>query len=397
MKTHLEESLQRDIDHIREQVEAMSRLAVKALEDCVTALVEDDRQLAHAIILRDQYIDEKEKEIDRLCQEFLVKQQPVATQLRLVYSAIKINLEMERVGDYAESIARHLLKIQVQPSADITSGIAELAGLAIGMFRDSVQAFNSQDDELAHQTIAVEEAADVLKRKLNGELVHLFRENKIGFDELDALMTVVRRFERVSDQARNICMEALYLCTGEPAKHPADKFRVLFVDEFNSCRSQMAEAIAKGMAAPRFEFLSAGMEPKPVDVATQEFMATKGADLSQNVPQAVFQVPELDHFQVIVALARKAHRAFPQRPRKVIFLDWPVPDPSAKEGSDEEVRAAYERTYKFLETHITDLVSAILGSQPQSDTPKSDAAAATAAEPGVAEAGNPEAEEEETP
>src|SRR5574340_1559626 len=117
MPTRLEQSLERDIGRIRQQVLEMAALAEKSLRDCVRALVDGNRQLANAVILRDQYIDEKEKGIDRLCLEFLVTQQPVGAHLRLAYSAIKINLELERVGDYAESVARQLLRLETSPVA----------------------------------------------------------------------------------------------------------------------------------------------------------------------------------------------------------------------------------------------------------------------------------------
>ncbi len=82
MALHLEESRQRDIDRIRGKVTEMAGLGEKALWDSVKALKERNRQLAYAVILRDQYIDELEKEVDRLCLEFIVRQQPVASQLR---------------------------------------------------------------------------------------------------------------------------------------------------------------------------------------------------------------------------------------------------------------------------------------------------------------------------
>lgn len=109
MQTHYEETLQRDIDRIRRKLTEMGALAQRALKHCVQALLERNRQLAYSVILRDQRIDELEKEIDRLCLEFIVRQQPVAGTLRFAYSTIKINLELERVGDYAESMARQVI------------------------------------------------------------------------------------------------------------------------------------------------------------------------------------------------------------------------------------------------------------------------------------------------
>ncbi len=365
MTTHLEESLERDIERIRQKIMEMAGLAERALQDAVKALVENDRQLAYAVILRDQYIDEKEKEIDRLCLEFLVRQQPVAGPLRLVYSAIKINLELERVGDYAESMARQQLRLSSLSRTELpTDGILEIASLSIPMLHDAIEAFVRQDPELANKTIAVEQTVDVLYSKLNADLFRLLHEGRIPLEIMDPLMNVGRRLERVSDQSRNICMEVLYMCTGEYAKHSgAEAFRVLFVDEHNACASQMAEAIARSLNQPKFVFYSAGIEPRPIDATTLQFMSEKGFDLSRKTPKALFQVPYLDHYQVIVTLAKEADSAFPQQPRKMVYLDWSLPDPSKLKGSPEEVRAAYESAYQFINSQVRDLVEAIQGNK----------------------------------
>ena len=362
MSTHLEESMQREVDRIRGKLTEMSALGEKALRDCVKALVDRNRQTAYTVILRDQYIDELEKEVDRLCLEFIVRQQPVAGLLRFAYAAIKINLELERVGDYAESIARQILKLvdlNVQFPMD---RIQEIAGLSIPMLRDATQAFVNQDAELARKTIDTEHAVDLLKSKLNNYLIALFREDKLPFEALNPLVMISRRFERVSDQARNICMETLYMCTGEYVKHAgAEAFRVLFVDEHNACRSQMAEAIALSLDQPKFIFTSAGLEPLPISPMTVGFMKEKGLDVARMVPKAINQVPNLDHYHVIVVLAPEAVKAFPRRPRKLAFLEWTVQDPSRTQGTPAEVAAAYESTYQFIREHVHDLVGAILG------------------------------------
>ncbi|MBI5445782.1 MAG: phosphate transport system regulatory protein PhoU, partial [Deltaproteobacteria bacterium] len=137
MPTHLEQSLQRDVDRLRAKVIEMCDLVDKALRDCVKALVENNRQLAYAVILRDDLIDEKEKELDRLCLEFLVRQQPVAGMLRLAYSTIKINQELEQVGDYAENIARQSLKLGDLPTEVPKDRFVEIANLSITMLRDA--------------------------------------------------------------------------------------------------------------------------------------------------------------------------------------------------------------------------------------------------------------------
>jgi phosphate transport system protein len=364
MPTRLEESLERDVERIRQQVVEMSALAERALRDCVEALRDGNRQRAYAVVLRDQYIDEKEKEIDRLCLEFLVRQQPVGVHLRLAYSAIKINLELERVGDYAESVARQLLRLSSLPAPPdaIRERIGEMADIAIPMIRESTEAWVRQDPELAKKVIVSEPAVDALLGKLNAEVIEALREQRIVPEMMEPLVTIGRRFERVADQARNVCMETLYMCTGEYAKHPgAETFRVLFVGEHNACRSQMAEAIALSLAQPKFIFSSAGLDPRAVDPQALAFMKEKGFDVSRMAPKAIYQVPNLDHYQVIVGVAREAQLAFPRSPRKMVYVDWSIADPSRVQGSPEEVRAAYEATFEFLSSHVRDLVGAVLG------------------------------------
>jgi phosphate transport system protein len=368
MTTHLEESLERDIERIRTEVREMSSIAERSLRDCVRAFVEDNRQLAYAVILRDQHIDEKEKAIDQLCLEFLVRQQPVGAPLRLAYSTIKMNLELERVGDYAESVARQVVKLSRFPPAPqvLKQWVTEMADRAIPMLHDAVEAFLQQDAEAARQAMEAEPAVDALKRKFNAEIVDLVREQKIPPEGIAPLMTIGRRFERVADQARNVCMEVLYLCTGEVAKHPdAETIRILFVDEHNNCRSQMAEAIARSLGQPGFAFSSAGLEPGTLDERTLELLKAKGLDVTHLAPKFVYQVPDLDKFQVTVGLADRVKEAFPRTPRKMVYLDWSLGDPSRVEGTDEEIRAAYEAAYEFLSGQIRELIEIVIGNRPQ--------------------------------
>ncbi len=361
MATHFEESLQRDIDRIRERLSAMAGLAEQALRDCVKALQQGNRKVAYSVILRDQRIDELEKETDRLCLEFLVRQQPVAGNLRFAYAAIKLNLELERIGDYAESIARHVLNQIDRKVSMPTERFVEMANLSIPMLRDAVRAFVTQDADLAKITMDVEDKVDVLRSDINAEILHSVREGRVPVESLTPLMTIAYRFERVSDQAKNICQETIYMCTGQFAKHlGTEVFRMLFVDEHNSCRSQMAEAIANSLHFDKFLFASAGLDPKPIDANTVSFMKAKGHDVSRNTPKRIEQVPNVDHYHIIVGLAKPAQKALPPPPRKVVYIDWALADPSKTQGSPAQIHAAYEEAYQFLETQIRELIEAVV-------------------------------------
>lgn len=361
-ESHLEATLQRDIDRIRGKVIEMAGRAERALQEGLHALLTANRQKAYTIILRDQYIDELEKEIDRLCLEFLVRQQPVAGHLRFAYATIKINAELERIGDYAESIARQILKISSQNPQPSCERFVEIANLSIPMLHDAIRSFVDQDAGLARSTMAAEEKANALRDQINAELLYAEKIGQLKLEVLTPLMQIARRYERVSDQAKNICEEVLYLCTGEYSKHSGgDVFRILFLDKDNSCLSQMAEGIANSFGQSRIVFSSAGIDPKPIEPKTRDFLAAKGIDISKNAAKAIQQIPNLEHYQLVIAFCKEARSAFKAGKSKTIILDWPSHDPSRATGSREQIQAAYEECSQYLRAQIQDLAEAILG------------------------------------
>jgi len=359
---HLEAFLQRDIDVIRSKLLTMAALDERALTRAFKAFLTRDRQLAYSVILRDQDVDALETELDRLCVEFIIRHQPAAGNLRFVYSASKVAGQLERVGDYAESIARQILLMSHLPYEIPKDSFHEIANLAIPMLHNAVHAFVDKNPELARATMSVEPRVNQVRDDLSDKLVEWREEGRLPLEALSPLLTVARRFERVSDQATNICEEALYFATGEYRRHlPREGFHVLFVDDNNDCLSRMAEVAAKALKAERFSFSSAGLVGGAVDPRTVWFLAEKGYDISNQPSRSVGEVLRSESFHIMVALSKDAEKAFPQRPTKVLGLQWAVPDPSKAQGSPEEIRAEYERAFQWLTQHVRDLVHAILG------------------------------------
>lgn len=365
--SHLEESLQRNLEGLRSKVAEMAGLAERALKSSVQALVERNRPLAYSVILRDQYIDELEMELDRLCLEFLVRHQPAGGHLRFVFTTIQTNKELERIGDYAESICRQALALSgLEPQPDYTRFV-ELGDLALHMLHDAVHAFLHQDADLAWRTMAIEERANTLRNTINAEVAELSRQGKLPTAALNPLLTVARRLERAADQTKNLCEEALFLSTGEFVKHKrAEAFRILFFDSANACLSQMAERIGNALGQPRFVFRSAGVAPQALSEHAAAFMAGKGLPLSGHTSKSLEQVPEWQTFQVIVALGSQARQALPLRSGKIVVFTWTLPDPSTVEGTPEVMQAAFESAYQTLESNIRELVGAILD-EPQAE------------------------------
>ena len=360
MQGHLEASLQEDLEEIRGKVAEMGQLVEAAVRASIRAVLLRDRQVAYGVILRDSFVDDAEKQVDRLCLRILVRDHPAARLLRLVYTSIRVNLELERVGDYAEAIAREALRLSSIEAPLPLDRLQHIADLAEPMLHDAIRSFVDQNPDLATKTIEGDEAVDLLRDKLTADVTREFREGQLPFEALVPLIMIIRRLERVSDQARNISMETLYLCTGEVVKHRTSAMiNVLFVDERSSCRSLMAEFIGTSLHEQGFAFSSAGLDPLPIQKSTATFMASKGHDVTRAVPRALTDVENLEHQDVIILLAPEAKRAFPRRPRKAVLLQWPIEDPSLVTGTEEQVRNAYEKAYTFIASHIRDLVSAI--------------------------------------
>lgn len=359
---HFEAVLQHDIDLIRAKLLEMLALDERALTRAAQAFLKRDRQLAYSVILRDQDVDALDAALDKLCLEFIVRHQPAASHLRFVYSASKIVNLLERCGDYAESIARQVLLLSSLNYEFPTERFAEIATLAIPMLHNAVHAFVDRNVDLARSVMASEPRVNQLRDALTSELVDWREQGRLTGEALPSLITVARRFERVSDQATNISEQALYFATGEYIRHRVrEGFRVLFVDQNNGCLSRIAQVAATNFGAKRFTFDSAGLTAGVVEPQTIRFLARKGTDVSHQPSKSVDQVQDMVEVQVVIALSKEAERAFPPKPSKTLGLQWLVPDPSQARGSAAEIDAEYERAWQSLTNHVRDLVQAILG------------------------------------
>ena len=358
---HLEALLQHDIDQIKAKVREMARLDEQALNRALQAFLNRDRQLAYSVILRDQYVDELETEIDQLCLEFIVRHQPAAGHLRFVYAASKVVKELERIGDYAESVGRMVLQIRSIDMEFPTELFTAVAHESIPMLHDAILAFVDKDVELAHATLAKEPYVRQLRDALTTDLVEWRQQGRIPLEALSPLATIARRFERVMEQAANICEEALYSATGEYIKHRrGGGFRILFVDDANKCLSPMAEAIAKSLGFEKLFFASCGVIEGNMDPIAARFLEGKGMGLSGFTPASIEKIAQPEQFQVAVALSKNAEMAITNLSTKTLKLTWMISDPSNLAGTLEEHEGAFQRAFEDLSNHIHALAQAIL-------------------------------------
>ena len=210
----------------------------------------------------------------------------------------------------------------------------------------------------------LEKSVDRVRYSIDHELVNLRGKEKLPVEALSSLMIIISRFERVADQACNMCEEVLYMCIGEDIKHKGkDVFRVLFIDEHDACRGQMAVGIGNSLDIDRFIFSSAGIAHKAIDPRTKIFMFEKNIDISEQTSKYVNQVLNLENYPIIISLCKEADDAFPPPPVKTVRISWNVVNPSKVTGQEEEIQAAYEKTFQYLDSHIRDIVEATLGNE----------------------------------
>jgi phosphate transport system protein len=348
----LEQLVQRDIDAIRGRIKKMGGLVVNALEDALAALSERDRARAFGVVLRDHEIDALEDHIDRLCQEFLVRHIPVATQLRFVLSVIKINAELERMGDYAESIARRAVDLAVLPPQPVYPRLVEMANIALRMLRQSVDAFMREDVEAARAVLDLDREVNAVERRIHAEIE---QSASAPGAQSYTLLNVSDRIERVADRACNICEDVIYLCTGEIVRHlPRYDRRILFLSLHNGYRTQVAEAVGHSLAPTYLEFYSAGLEPMPLDAPAIAAGERHGLPLSRQRAKSIADIGRIEDFHVVITFGREAEDICAKLPYKIIYLDWDVSRPEEK-ATDEY----YDRTYEDVRAKVTDLVEAL--------------------------------------
>ncbi|MBX3746713.1 MAG: phosphate signaling complex protein PhoU [Verrucomicrobiae bacterium] len=357
--SHLELHLQQAVDRLRAHVSLMGAMAIRAVERAGNALLNRNVTEASAVILRDRLLDQHEADGERLGLEFLVRHQPAGRTLRFVHASLRIVRELERIGDCAESVARQTLRIhRLDPPPELAP-FAEQSALAIDMLQRALQAYRDEDESLARQTIPVEDAADQLRDQIRDRLLDRQRAGQLSVPGLTTLLTIARRLERITDQAKNICEEVVFLCTGQLLRHPhADAFRILFVDDTHACLGHLAEAIARRAADDRFVFHSAGMRPGPPDPRTRDFLQRRGVDIRTLTSRSLGQVPSPEEHHLVIALSEVARSVFPLAPSKTLCLDWPTPDPTtlSDSGAGDE---GWDTAWRSLEQRLHPLLQAI--------------------------------------
>lgn len=208
------EAFDRDLHQLQDDLLRMGALVESALDRAIEALRNRSVQLADAIIAADNTIDALHLELEERCLRLMATQQPMAKDLRTIAAVWIMTIDLERMGDHAEDIARIVQRIADQPLLKPLIDIPRMADLVRGMLRDGLDAFISRDTELARQMAARDDEIDHLYRQIFRELLTYMLEDTRNIQRATHLLMVAQALERMGDHATNIAERVIYMVTG---------------------------------------------------------------------------------------------------------------------------------------------------------------------------------------
>jgi len=226
----MERHFEQRIEELKNQLLQMSGLSERIIRKAVEALQRRDAALAAEVLAEDKAIDRLEIDIEERCVNLLALQQPLARDLRLITSSIKISNDLERVGDHAVNIAGCALELARRPATPPLEDLPQMAESAIGMLRDALDAFVRQDADAARQLCRRDDVVDALNRRIFGQLLARMVASPSQIEPSMTLVLVSRNLERIGDLATNVAEEVVFIAEARVIKHHAEELAAR--DEF---------------------------------------------------------------------------------------------------------------------------------------------------------------------
>ena len=215
MKQHLHEEL----EHLKKSIALMGGRVEEAIQNAVTALLDRDSALAAEVIAGDQDIDLMEIDIEQRCLNILATQQPFAADLRFITAVLRINHDMERIGDLAANIAREARKIAACEIVYMPLNLDEMITQVRKMVRESLRALLDGDTQLARQICEEDNIVDRLDNEASTKLIEIMKNKPDCVEAAAQLLLAVRQLERMGDLATNIAEEVVFMVEGHSIKH----------------------------------------------------------------------------------------------------------------------------------------------------------------------------------
>ena len=215
MRVHL----QRDVEKVKRQILALSAEVENDVRTAVRAVEDRDEQLARQVLDREAQTNAMEVDVEDDCLKILALHQPVAADLRYIIAVLKINQDLERIGDLAVHIAERGLFLCGQPPINIPFRLGEMADKTQAMLKKVLDAFVNLNDMAAHEVCAADSDIDAINRDIFQQVKKAVMQNPALFEPLLQVLHIARHLERIADHATNIGEDLIYLIEGRIVRH----------------------------------------------------------------------------------------------------------------------------------------------------------------------------------
>lgn len=223
MSTHLH----RDIDMLRQRLLRLGERVENSIREATDSFTARDAERAKKVIQGDAPIDIEEVRLEEECLKVLALHHPVAADLRFVVAALKVNNDLERMGDGAANIGERAIKFAEHGSHAVPAELHQMVVSARGMTRKALEALLQQDAGLARQVLAEDDAVDVALRRIFDMVIHGMRQDPASIEPHLLVLSVARQLERIADLATNIAEDVIFLEQGEIVRHRLARLQLL--------------------------------------------------------------------------------------------------------------------------------------------------------------------------
>jgi len=213
--------IERQIENLKERILRVGTLVEEAISKSITALINRDTALAQRVIANDEAIDRMEVEVEEECLKILALYQPVAADLRFVVAVLKINNDLERMGDLARNIAKRVAQLAAGKPCDLPPEIRTMAMHTQEMVKQCLDAVVRGDPALARQVREEADVVDQARQSISRRVMQGIKDDPDSVESLLRINSVSKHIERIADMATNIAEDVVYMVEGDIVRHRA--------------------------------------------------------------------------------------------------------------------------------------------------------------------------------
>ena len=220
----MERQLDVQLEKLKKRLFKMCSLVDEQVNNAIKAVEDEDIELAKAVIEKDDKVDKFDVKIEKTCQKIFALNQPVAMDLRLIMSAMSLDMNLERIGDNAANIAEYIIELKKKPQFLAETKFSEMSKLVKVMVKTAIDSFIDNNAEYARKVIEMDDTLDMLDKENRKIIVEIMKKDCNYVEEGAAMLGISRTMERLGDMATNIAEDVYFIVEAHLIKHRYEKY-----------------------------------------------------------------------------------------------------------------------------------------------------------------------------